>query len=240
MWLSVAIIQWGFISKYLGTLGRANFNYITVILGALILWEFLTRIQQGIMMTFLEDIWSDNLINYFASPLRISEYIAGLVASSIITGTLGVLVMSTIAGLGFGYNVFIIGLNIIPFMLILFIFGMAIGIFIAAMIFRLGPTAEWLGWPIPMILSLISGVFYPIDTLPRFLLVAAKIFPPAYVFESLRALLEQNATPQLLIHNVSIGFGLACIHLFLAYRFFYFVYRNNLKSGKITRFNANI
>jgi ABC-2 type transport system permease protein len=161
VWLTISIIQWGFISKYLGTLGKANFNFITVILGALILWEFLSRIQQGMMMAFLEDIWSNNLINYFASPLRVSEYTLGLVASSIVTALLGFLIMAIIAGLGFGYDIFIIGLSMIPFMAILFIFGMALGLFTCAAIFRLGPTAEWLGLavtddPLPYLGRLLS------------------------------------------------------------------------------------
>ena len=240
VWLTISIIQWGFISKYLGTLGKANFNFITVILGALILWEFLTRVQQGMMMAFLEDIWSDNLINYFASPLRISEYTAGLVLSSIVTALLGFMVMSIIAGLGFGYNIFIIGLGFIPFIGILFLFGMALGLFTCAAIFRLGPTAEWLAWPLPMILSLISGVYYPIDTLPGSLATIARFFPPSYVFESLRAQMEQVATIPMVLHNLILGFVLALFYMFLSYRFFLRVYRHNLSTGKLARFNASI
>ena len=240
VWLTISLIQWGFISKYLGSLGKANFNFITVILGALILWEFLTRIQQGMMMAFLEDIWSNNLINFFASPLRISEYTLGLVVSSTVTALLGFLVMSIIAGLGFGYDIFILGLSMIPFIGTLFIFGMALGIFTCASIFRLGPTAEWLAWPLPMILSLISGVYYPIDTLPGSLAMIARCFPPAYVFESLRAQLEQMATMQTIITNLTVGLGLAGFYLFLSYLFFLKVYRHNLRTGRLARFNASI
>ena len=57
LWIIIDIIQWGFITKYLGSLGQDTFSFITVILGAIILWGFMTRIQQGIMMSFLEDIW---------------------------------------------------------------------------------------------------------------------------------------------------------------------------------------
>ena len=70
LWLIIDIIQWGFISKYLGSLGEATFGFVTVALGAIILWEFMSRIENGIMMAFLEDVWSQNLINFFASPLK--------------------------------------------------------------------------------------------------------------------------------------------------------------------------
>ena len=67
LWLVIDIMQWGFISKYLGSFGEATFGFVTVILGAIILWEFMARVQQGIMMAFLEDIWTQNFINFFAS-----------------------------------------------------------------------------------------------------------------------------------------------------------------------------
>lgn len=240
VWLTVSIIQWGFISKYLGTLGKANFNFITVILGALILWEFLTRIQQGMMMAFLEDIWTNNLLNVFASPLKLSEYILGLLASAIVTAVLGFVFMSVIAGVGFGYDIFIIGLSMVPSLAILFLFGMAMGMMTCATIFRLGPAAEWITWPLPMILSLISGVYYPIETLPDFLATLARFFPPAYVFESLRGQLEQTASSRFMAEHFAIGLGLTTLYLIFAYLFFYSVYRHNLRTGRLARFNATI
>lgn len=190
IWLLFSIVQWGFVSKYLGTFGQATFGFVNVILGAVILWEFMGRIQSGIMMSFLEDISSQNFFNYFASPLKISEYLAGLVLTSIITGIVGMIIMISIAGAGFGYNFFKIGLWLLPFMGILFIFGMAMGIFVTAMIFRMGPAAEWLGWPISFILSIFSGVFYPIATLPAAFRVITRLTPASYVFESIRLVLD--------------------------------------------------
>ena len=79
LWIFIDIILWGFINKYLSTFGAATFSFVNVVLGAIILWDFLTRVQQGVMTTFLEDIWSQNFINFFSSPLKIKEYVAGLV-----------------------------------------------------------------------------------------------------------------------------------------------------------------
>jgi ABC-2 type transport system permease protein len=75
LWLIIDIVQWGFISRYLGSFGEATFGFITVILGAIIMWEFMSRIQQGILMAFLEDIWAQNFVNFFASPLKVREYL---------------------------------------------------------------------------------------------------------------------------------------------------------------------
>ncbi len=238
LWLIVDIILWGFISRYLGSLGQDTFGFTTVIMGAIILWEFMSRIQQGIMMAFLEDIWAQNFINFFASPLRIREYLSGLVLTSICSGLAGFVVMIAIAAALFGYNAFLTGLLLLPFMLILLVFGIAMGIFVSAAIFRLGPSAEWLGWPIPMVLSLFVGVFYPISTLPAALRVFSGILPPSYVFESMRGILTTGISPGNLTSNLFVGALLAVIYLLITSLFFVRIYHKNLKSGTIARFNA--
>lgn len=235
LWIIISIIQWGFITKYLGTFGGATFNFINVILGAIIIWEFTSRIQQGILTSFLEDVWVKNFINFFSSPLKVSEYIAGLVLTSLSTAIIGFIFIFLIAILAFGYNVFQIGLLLFPLMLILFVFGMAMGIFATGMVFRLGPAAEWLSWPIPLVLSLFSGVFYPISVLPLPLQFFAKILPSSYVFESLRSVIAgQNQIG----FNLLIGGILSLVFLLLSYLFFTKVYHHNLKEGNIARFSS--
>jgi ABC-2 type transport system permease protein len=238
VWLIIDIILWGFISRYLSSLGHATFNFIAVIMGAIILWEFMARIQQGIMMAFLEDIWTQNFINVFASPLKIREYLSGLVLTSATTGFAGFLAMVLIAGLIFGYNMLKIGMLLMPFVLILFIFGVAMGIFVSAIVFRLGPSAEWLGWPIPMALSVFSGVFYPIATLPAPLQAFAALVPASYVFESMRAILTTGRLAGNLASNLLISLALAVVYLVLMSLFFIRIYHRNLRTGSIARFNA--
>jgi ABC-2 type transport system permease protein len=234
----IDIVQWGFISKYLGGFGGATFSFVTVVLGAVIFWEFMTRIQQGIMTAFLEDVWAQNFINYFASPLKIKEYLSGLVMASIATTLTGSIAMVLVAGFAFGYNIFKIGVMIIPFLLVLFIFGMAIGIFVSAFILRFGPAAEWLGWPIPMVLSIISGVYYPISALPIFLQYLARLTPAARVFESFRYMLTTGQVNGNIWNNLAVALVLALGYLYFAYRYFYHVYKRNLKTGSIAKFSA--
>lgn len=238
MWLVIDIIQWGFISKYLSTLGQDTFGFISVILGAILLWEFTSRIQQGILMAFLEDIWTQNFINFFASPLKVREYLSGLVLTSVTSGLAGFVVIAAIAGLFFGYNILKIGLMILPFMSVLLIFGVAMGIFVSAIIFRLGPSAEWLGWPIPMVLSIVAGVFYPISTLPAWLQTFALFVPPSYVFENLRAILATGAFPEDLLSSLLTAASLSMAYLFATSLLFLRIYRGNLRTGSIARFNA--
>lgn len=52
--------------------------------------------------------------------------------------------------------------------------------------------------------------------------------------------MEQAATLSMALSNFLIGLGLALFYLLLSYRFFLMVYRQNPKTGKLTRFNASI
>jgi ABC-2 type transport system permease protein len=238
LWIFISLAQWGFISRYIGTFGGATVSFVTVILGAIILWEFMSRIQQGIAMTFMEDVWSQNFINFFASPLKVEEYLGGMIMTGIVQGIVGFGSMALLAGILFGYDIFRIGVLLIPALLILFLFGIAMGFYVAAMMFRFGPTAEWLVWPIPLILSIVAGVFYPVSILPGALQLVARCIPASYVFESMRAVLATGQFSVAIALNLLIGAVLSVIYLFALYAVFLSVYRRNLKNGGISRFGA--
>lgn len=237
IWLVIDIVQWGFITKYLGVFGQAAMNFITIVLGAVIMWDFMARIQQGTMTAFMEDIWSQNFINYFASPLKIGEYLTGLIMTSSVTTIFSLSVMTGIAGIAFGYNVLKIGIMLVPFIFILYVFGMAMGIFISGVIFRLGPSAEWIGWPIPLMMSVFCGVFYPLSVLPVPMRMVSYILPPSYIFESLRFIINSPGGKFPALNLIAAGL-LAVAYLSLAFIFFRSVYRRNLRTGSIPRFSA--
>lgn len=238
LWITIDIILWGFITRYLDSLRGAAFSFTSVLFGAIIVWEFLGRIQQGVMVAFFEDVWSHNFINLFASPLKTIEYLSGLVVASIFTGALGFGFVVGLAGLAFGFNIFKIGLALVPFLLILFVFGVALGIFTAAVVLRFGPSAEWLAWPMLAVLSPLAGVFYPISVLPVALRFFARALPPAYVFESLRAIIINHASLASQFKNLSLGLALAFAYLAAMYLFYSYIHRLVLRRGLITRFSA--
>jgi len=71
-WVTIDIVLWGFITRYLNTFTRSNFNFVPALLGAVLLWDFFIRVMQGVSMAFLEDVWSRSFLNIFATPLSIS------------------------------------------------------------------------------------------------------------------------------------------------------------------------
>ena len=234
-WVAIDIVLWGFITRYLNSVSRAGFNFVPVLLGAVLMWDFFTRVMQGVTTAFFEDVWARNFLNIFATPLSIWEYVLGLVLTSIGTSSFGLIVMLTLATTVFGFAFFAYGLILLPFLLVLFAFGIALGIFAAAIVLRLGPAAEWFIWPIPALLSPFAGVFYPLSTLPRWMRYVAHLLPPSYVFEAMRAILAgRPASPIALLEGAS----LAILFIALACRFFARIYRHAVRTGLIARYSA--
>jgi ABC-2 type transport system permease protein len=214
-WVAVDIILWGFITRYLNTVASAGFNFVPVLLGAVLMWDFFTRVMQGVTMAFFEDVWSRNFLNIFASPLTVPEYLAGLVISSVATSTDGA--------------------PLALFVLVLFIFGIALGIVGCTLVLRLGPSAEWFVWPIPSLVSPFVGVFYPLATLPRWMQMVAHVLPPSYVFEGMRAIVMGGRTS---LGSLAIGAGLAVLYVLGACVLFARVYRQAVRTGLIARYSA--
>lgn len=235
VWVAIDIILWGFITRYLNTVTTTGFNLVPALLGAVLLWDFQTRVMQGVTMAFFEDVWSRNFLNIFATPLTITEYLAGLVISSIATSAVGLIIMLLVATIVFGLSLFAYGVMLVPFLLVLFLFGIALGILGASVVLRLGPSAEWFVWPIPAIVSPFVGVFYPVATLPRWMQYVAHCLPPSYVFEGMREIVSGRQAPGMML---LLGASLAVLYILLACWFFTYVYRKAVRTGLIARYSA--
>lgn len=236
LWVAIDMVLWGFMTKFLNSMkGENHYDFVPALLGAVLLWDFLTRVLQGVTISFFEDVWSRNLLNLFATPLSIAEYLVGLVVASIATSSIGLLVMLILSTSIFGLDFGIYGLSFIPFILILFMFGIALGIGATAMVLRLGPASEWFVWPIPALISPFVGVYYPVNTLPSWMQIISNVLPPTYVFESMRALVLEKPVP---VENFFWGFGLAAGFILLATVIFHLIFKHALRVGLIARYSA--
>jgi ABC-2 type transport system permease protein len=235
VWVGIDMVLWGFISRYFAAAGGFRFSLVTALLGAVLLWDFQARVMQGVTMAFFEDVWSRNFLNVFASPLRLSEYLGGLVISSVATSAVGLGVMLAVAVAAFGLSYAAYGLLLAAFLLVLFLFGIALGIVGTAVVLRLGPAAEWFIWPIPAVLSPFACVFYPLATLPGWMRPAARLLPASYVFEGMRTVLAGGPMPG---GELLAGAALAAVDVLLACWLFRGVHRYAVRTGLIARYAA--
>jgi ABC-2 type transport system permease protein len=234
-WVAVDIVLWGFIARYLNSFTGGGLNFVPLFLGAVLLWDFFTRVMQGVTIAFFEDVWARNFLNIFATPLSIWEYLAGLVITTIATSALGLMVMLVLATFVFGLSFFVYGAMLIPFLMILLFSGIDLGIFCCAIVLRLGPASEWFVWPIPALITPFAGVFYPVATLPPWMGFISLLLPPSHVFEGMRAVIAHGAFP---VSKLLQGGCLTLFYLLLACLIFRRVYRQAVRTGLIARYSA--
>ncbi len=194
-WPFLDLVIWGFITLYLARYPNQVPGFVTFFLGALILWDMLFRAQQGITISFLEELWARNLMNLFASPLKPSEFLAATMAMSVMKVTAVSIVMAVCAVIFYSYNILMVGVWLMPFVVNLVITGWIIGVFTTSLIMRFGQEAEVLAWSMVFLFQPISCVFYPIDVLPPWLQAIAWVNPAAHIFQGMRTVLNAGGAP---------------------------------------------
>ncbi len=234
-WVVVDVVLWGFITRYLNTFTGSSYNFVPALLGAVLFWDFQARVMQGVTMAFFEDVWARNFLNVFATPIRVSEYLSGLVLSAVATSAVGLVVMTVVATAAFGLSFAPYGLLLVPLLGVLFLFGIALGIAGTALVLRLGPAAEWFIWPIPALISPFAGVFYPVSVLPGWMQAVARALPPSYVFEGMRAVILGRPVSAAALTGSAL---LAVLWLLVACVFFWSVHRYAVRTGLIGRYSA--
>jgi ABC-2 type transport system permease protein len=217
-WPFLDLVIWGFITLYLARYQSQVPGFVTFFLGALILWDMLFRSQQGITIAFLEELWARNLMNLFASPLKPSEFLTATMAMSVMKVTVVSIVMAGSALLFYSYNILIVGVWLMPFVLNLVITGWIIGVFTTSLIMRFGQEAEVLAWSMVFLFQPISCVFYPLEVLPTWLQMIAWANPAAHIFEGMRTVLSAGASP---LGNLAWAVCLNGVFLIVVVAWFY-------------------
>ncbi len=231
-WPILDLMLWGFVGIYLGKYKGALPDFIIFFIGALILWDILFRSQQGISISFLEDVWSRNLLNIFISPLSPAEYVASLLVMSVIKLILASSVMVLLAWLMYSFNVFTLGFALIPLAANLIIMGWSIGIITTAIILRYGQEAEVLAWGIAFLFQPISAVFYPVSVLPPVLRAVAWCVPSSHVFEGMREVIATGTFP---MDNLIHAMVLNVIYIGISFLFFSWNFRAIKRKGLLVK-----
>ena len=188
-WPSIQIFLWGFISKFFTMSSEYYNNTVGVILSAAILYDFLFRASISYNMMFLEEIWSRNFTNLFISPIKIKEIIAALTLTAIFRTLIGLVPASILAIPLFGVSIFKIGLPLLFLLLSLYIFGVTLGLLVTAGLIRFGPSFENIAWASLFFLAPLGCIYYPIEILPDWLQMIAKLLPLVHIFEEMRNIL---------------------------------------------------
>ena len=231
-WPVMDIIIWGFMTIYLGRLGEKTEIVVSFFMSALILWTIAWRSQQDITVSFLFDVWNQNMTNLFTTPLTPTEFIIAVIILGVIKISMTLLAMTAIAYLFYNYQIWLLGFAFLPFFVNLLFFGWWVGIFVTALILYFGKQIQTLGWGFIVLLSPLSCVYYPLSSLPLILQKIALFLPTTHVFEGMRSVL---VGADFSIEHILWAFGLNIIYLILSGLFFRFMFEKAREKGRLVK-----
>ena len=89
----------------------------------------------------------------------------------------------------FGISILNLGIPLFFLFLSLYIFGITLGLFVSAGLIRFGPSFENIAWASLFFLAPLGCIYYPIEILPYWLQIIAKLLPLVHIFEEMRNIL---------------------------------------------------
>jgi len=125
---------------------------------------------------------------------------------SLIRLAIGVIPMTLLAMVFFGFNFYAIGFPLIAFFCNLIFTSWSVGIFVSGLVLRYGLGAESIVWTLMFAMMPLACIYYPVTVLPQWLQYVAWSLPPTYVFEGMRSLLTENIfRTDLMVQSLAIN-----------------------------------
>jgi ABC-2 type transport system permease protein len=230
-WPLVELVIWGYVSLYLQE--RRVPAVVAGLLGGVLLWQVMFRSQAEVSLAFMEDVWSRNLLNVFASPLTSGEYLAGMIVFGFAKLLGATALMGALAFAFYGFGLFSLGPALVPFMALLLVMGWALGIFTVGMVLRFGHSAEIIAWALSFAFQPFAAVFYPVAILPGPMQAVAALVPASHVFEGMRSVIAGHGVDA---GALAAAAGLDLCYLVGAVWFFRRMLVTARRSGGLARF----
>ena len=235
-WPLIDTLLWGVTGQWLSSASEdpngAHLLIVSILMG-LIFWNVIWRSQAEVSRNLMDEIWNNNLINLFSTPLRVDEWVTSVLLLSVIKTAITMVLLVPAVFFLYTVNVFELGWWIPVFFLSTTMTGWWLGFISAGIVLRFGPKAQTVIWTLPGILLPFSAIYFPLSQLPTVIQPISRIIPTTYIFESMRALIQGGA-----VDLMYLGISFALNIVFLSFAFWFFVknFEYSTKLG-LGRFN---
>jgi ABC-2 type transport system permease protein len=203
-----------------------------LILSAFIFWSVFELSQRSFSVSFLEEVWSRNVINILASPVKLGELVMGFALVGVVQTLLAFFYITPIALVLYALNIWDMGPYIIPFFVNVLISGWGIGVVAIGLVVRFGPSADILAFFIPFLLLPFSAVYYPVTVFPSVLQKITFILPTRHIFEGMRTVITEGVIPY---DSIIWATTLNIIYVVLAFLFLHGMLRLARSRGYLSR-----
>jgi len=185
IWPLVDVMLFGSLAVF-GSQSSGGLQRAAYLLSGVVLWHVVYQANIAVATGFLEETWTRNLLSLMVTPMREWEYVAGVALFGLVKTALGVGAVAVTAVALYAFDVTSLGLGLIPVVVLLFVIGLVL---------RFGTGAEALAWGMLFVLMPLSGVFYPVSSLPGFLQPIALVLPTTHAFDAAHRLAVGGSVP---------------------------------------------
>jgi ABC-2 type transport system permease protein len=229
-WPIIDTLLWGITSQWLVESSGVTTLVATMLTG-LVLWNVIWRAQAEVARNLMDEIWNNNLVNLFSTPLTIFEWIRGVLMLSVVKTAITIALLLPMVIMLYRVDLLGMGVWLLVFMALVAMTGWWVGFLSAGIVLRYGPKVQTVVWTLPGFLLPFSAIYYPLDRLPLWMQPISRSIPTTYVFESMRSLLQQGVVP---LSNIALSIGLNILYLTVCLWFFMksFTYSKNLGLGR--------
>lgn len=161
---------------------------------------------------FMTCVWHNTLKQIFSSPISLKDLVIGHAIYGTVAAMVGFIIVSVFTMTFFDFNIFTLGVYLIPIVILGCLAGIVIGSIAVSLVVLLGLRVELLIWTIIDIIVFISGLYYSIAIFPKPVQLISQLFPVSYVFEGMRAMTTGLPSLQIFIK----GYGVAFVWLVLS------------------------
>lgn len=226
-WPLVDITLMGFTALWFQNNVSNNVNLGFMLLSGIVLWGVIWRSNIDVSLNFLEELWSKNLVNLFSTPLSLAEWVVGMMILGFVRSFIVFFYGAFLVWIFYSWNIFSLGLILIPFFILLMVSGWCIGFFIAGFLAYYGLRVQALVWAVGWVFSIFGAVYYPLKILPQWVQIISKGLPISYVMEGMRQYIESGLVPTKYLFMAT---GLNIVYL--SFSLFFFRYMFNVSRSK--------
>ncbi len=209
---------------------------ITYLLVGTLIWSYLSVIFYSISEMIAWERWEGTIEYTFMAPVSRATHLVGTTLFAIIYGILRTLVILVIVASFFHLD--LAGANLLGAVLLLLagsVSFVGLGIVAAVLPLLYPERGAQMTNAAAAILLLISGVYYPVETLPGWLQVVASASPATYVIEGMRGCLLRGQSTHSLLPIVFILIGAGTVVIGVGLFIFGRVERYAKRTGRLKR-----
>ena len=209
---------------------------ITYLLVGTLIWQYLSVIFYAISEMIAWERWEGTIEYTFMAPVSRPTHLIGTTLFAIGYGIVRTLVILAIVAAFFRLDLG--GANLIGAILMLLagsVSFVGLGILAAVLPLLYPERGAQMTNAVAALLLLISGVYYPVSTLPGWLQTVAAASPATYVIEGLRACLLRGEPTASLLPTIGLLLGIGVIVIIIGLFIFRHVEAYAKRTGRLKR-----